>query len=65
MWNTGVDFTIDSRPVSISFRCPHCNEFVRISWKALNVPEYWGDSWEPVECPDCGEMVELGDWTYD
>lgn len=61
----GVDFTINSRPVSIRFRCPHCYERVEISWKALNAPEYWGDSWEPVECPDCGEWVELGDWTYD
>lgn len=61
----GVKFTIDSRPVSISFRCPHCNDSVCISWKDLNVPEYWGDTWEPVECPDCGELVELEDWTYD
>lgn len=60
-----TDFTIESAPVGISFECPHCGNEVKISWSELNPPEYWGDQWEPVECPDCGEKIELEDWEYD
>jgi endogenous inhibitor of DNA gyrase (YacG/DUF329 family) len=61
-----TDFTIVSAPVKIVFDCPHCNSTgVEISWKNLYVPEYWGDDWGEVMCPECGEMVELGDYDYD
>lgn len=60
-----VDFTIVSAPVSITFKCPHCNDRVDIPWKELSPPDYWGDCWDDVECPSCGEYVELGDWDYD
>ena len=60
-----TDFTIISAPVKITFDCPHCCLPVEISCKNLYVPEYWGDDWGEVECPECGKMVELGDYDYD
>lgn len=60
-----ADFTINSRPVSITFECPFCEQDVEISWEKLEPPKYWGDEWEDVECPLCGVMVTLGDWKYD
>lgn len=58
-------FYIKQRPVAISFTCPYCDEDVEIPWKEMDVPEYWGDDWGPVECPECGEEVELGDYELD
>ncbi len=58
-------FYIKQRPVAISFTCPHCDAEVEIPWKGMDVPEYWGDDWGPVECPECGEEVELGDYELD
>ena len=60
-----TDFTIISAPVKITFDCPHCCLPVEISWRNLCVPEYWGDDWGEVECPECGKTVELGDYDYD
>ena len=60
-----TDFTIISTPVKIVFDCPHCDLPVEISWNNLYVPEYWGDDWGEVECPECGKTVELGDYDYD
>lgn len=57
-----TDFTINQRPTSISFECPHCDYDVTISWRDLDVPEYWGDDWGEVECPNCGKTVSLGDY---
>lgn len=58
-------FHIDVKPVSITFVCPHCGEEVKIPWKNLDAPEYWGDDWGCVDCPECGGTVELGDHEYD
>lgn len=58
-------FRIVSKPVAIEVECPHCGAEISIPWEAAKVPEYWGDAWEPVVCPDCGEEVELGNWDYD
>lgn len=60
-----VDFTIESKPAAIYFKCPHCEEDVRIDWSEITPPEYWGDTWDDVECPHCGKFVILGDWDYD
>jgi len=59
-----VDFQINSAPVSISFDCPYCGDSITLPWKSLNPPDYWGDRWDEVECPDCGKMVELQDYEY-
>ena len=61
----GTFFYIISRPSMIEFKCPYCNITQSINWRDLNVPEYWGDPWDDVECPTCGGIVELGDWDYD
>ena len=60
-----VDFHINVKPVSIDFECPHCNYEIDISWDDLHVPEYWGDDWGEVDCPECGKSVRLGDYDYD
>ena len=60
-----TDFRIISRPVEIVFECPHCEVSQEIKWGDMDVPEYWGDDWGEVECPTCGETVELGDYDYD
>ena len=58
-------FRIISRPVKITFVCPYCEVSQEIDWKDLNVPEYWGDDWGEVKCPDCGKILELGEYDYD
>ncbi len=57
-----TDFYINERPVSITFKCPHCDWDVTIAWDCLNVPEYWGDDWGEIECPHCGKTILLGDY---
>ncbi len=60
-----TDFHIDAKPVSISLECPHCDTDIVLNWEDIHVPDYWGDDWGTVECPVCGEDVELGDYEYD
>ena len=60
-----TDFHIDVMPVSISLKCPHCGTDITMNWEDINVPEYWGDKWEDIECPTCGKIIELGDYEYD
>lgn len=60
-----VDFHIDVRPVSISFKCPHCGEYITLPWNAVDEPECWEDDWGSVDCPVCSKEVELGDFEYD
>ena len=61
----GVDFHIDVRPISISFKCPHCGEYAKVSWHAVDEPDCWGDDWGSVDCPVCSKEVKLGDYEYD
>ena len=60
-----VDFHIDVRPVSISLECSYCYTDVVISWEDINVPDYWGDDWDEVECPHCNKSIKLGNYEYD
>ena len=60
-----ADFTIVSKPNYISLMCPHCYSDIKIPWKDVCVPDYWGDDWGEVECPDCHETIKLGDYEYD
>lgn len=60
-----IDFRIVSAPVKIAFECPHCREEVEIPWRHVDVPESWIDKWPPIDCPECGKSVELGEWDYD
>ena len=60
-----ADFTILSKPVAISFECPFCESEVEIPWNKIEVPDSWCDDWGDIECPSCGKMVSLGEWTYD
>lgn len=55
-----VDYTIISKPVSISFLCEKCDDFVELPFKS----EYW-ESGCTVECPVCGTKILLGEWEYD
>lgn len=58
----GQDFKIIMKPAAIEFECPHCGDYVRIAWRELDVPDYWGDKWPDVICPDCECEVELEDY---
>lgn len=61
-----AEFRIISAPVKIAFECPYCEAEVEIPWKQINAPDYWGDDWPEVTCPECGrDDVVLGDWVYD
>jgi hypothetical protein len=60
-----TDFHIDVKPVSITLTCPHCKTEVTIPWKEAPVPDYWGDKWGTVECPECEKEIELGNYEYD
>lgn len=60
-----TDFHINVRPYSIDFECPHCKSNVEVFWRNVDVPDYWGDHWGAVECPECGEYVLLGEYDYD
>lgn len=54
-----TEFTITTKPVAIEFECPHCENEVSIPWDEVNVPGYWGDDWDDMECPYCHKMVAL------
>lgn len=62
----GVNYTIFSKPSYIKFDCPYCGakdvkeNFLEVNYKT----DYWGDG-AFVDCPNCGEEVELGDYKYD
>lgn len=61
----GVDYTIVSKPAYVRFECPHCHEDVEV---AFNEVDYNTDCWSDgawVDCPCCGEEVELDSWEYD
>ena len=60
-----TDFTIVSAPVKINLCCPHCDNNISIPWKDVDAPEYWGDRWPDVKCPDCGREIQLGEYEYD
>jgi endogenous inhibitor of DNA gyrase (YacG/DUF329 family) len=60
-----ADFTINRKPISISFECPYCEDEVTIPWNEVNAPDYWGDDWGYVECPYCNKEVPLGDYDMD
>lgn len=61
----GTWFHIDTKVVSISLDCPHCGDRIVIPWKEVDVPEYWGDDWGEITCPECGKAVKLGEYEYD
>lgn len=50
-----TDFYINMRPYAISFECPHCEYDVTVNWDDLDAPEYWGDDWGEIDCPNCGK----------
>lgn len=60
-----TDFRIVSAPVKIAFECPHCVEYVEIPWRCVDAPESWSGGWPPVDCPERGKSVKLGEWEYD
>ena len=60
-----ADFTIVQRPDYITFTCPHCGYDQRLSWDEVIEPEYWGDEWGTVNCPECDEEIELGEYDMD
>lgn len=60
-----ADFKIISKPIEICFECPHCENYVSLSWGRIEAPECWCDPWPDVKCPECDEIVPLGEWEYD
>lgn len=60
-----IDFHIDVEPVSITFKCPHCNHEQTIEWKYVDAPTCWEDDWGAIQCPECEKKIELGDYEYD
>lgn len=64
MSKTRVDFTIVSRPDYIVLECPHCGDEIEVEWGDVPHDEYW-DLFSDIKCPDCGETIQLGNWSYD
>ena len=60
-----ANFHINVRPFSIDFVCPNCGSHVEIMWDKLDVPDYWGEDWGAVKCPECDKYIKLGDYEYD
>ena len=60
-----ADFTIVNRPDYITFTCPYCGQDQRMDWDEVTESEYWGDEWGTVNCPECGEEIELGEYDMD
>ena len=60
-----ANFLIVSKPVKICFECPFCEQKVEIPFKDVAAPESWQDEWPDVQCPECKNIVSLGDWEYD
>ena len=62
------DYVICSKPDYISFDCPHCNDEMHIDWEKI-YPKLGSDLYygEPgtVDCPKCGQEIELGSPEYD
>ena len=60
-----VDFTIVRYPAYIVFSCPYCGDAEKLPWDEVPEPAYWGDEWGTVNCPECGEEIELGEYDMD
>ena len=60
-----ADFTIVRRPDYITFTCPYCGHDQHLGWDEVIEPEYWGDEWGTVICPECDEEIELGEYDVD
>lgn len=65
---TKADFIIISEPDHINLTCPRCDESFDVDWSEL-YQEYGEDLWMGgygiVECTNCNEEIELGDYEYD
>ena len=60
-----VEYMINSRPESVEFECPYCNEKVKLPFKSVEYrTNYWGDG-ALVVCPVCKKTVELGEYEYE
>lgn len=57
-----TNYTIFSKPKSIGFECPYCQEEQEIRVEDLQESVFELTS---VECPQCHNEVELDDWEYD
>ena len=61
----GINYTIVSKPVYITFECPHCKEDVEVDFSEVDFnTDYWGDG-AVCDCPKCGKEVELDGYEYD
>jgi len=60
-----TDFTIVRKPDRINLECPYCEMDIDIDWDNLDVPDYWGDDWGEIECPECEHTILLGDYDLD
>ncbi len=61
-----VDYTINSRPYSISCECPYCGLDIEVLFD--NVHYYDEADWGAggyIDCPECESQVELDDYEYD
>lgn len=56
-----VNYMIVSVPKYIIFDCPHCHaERLEVEFDE----RFWY-SGQLIDCPECGEEIELGDYEYD
>ena len=62
-----IDVTVNQKPVSVSFDCPHCEEEIEIEYQdfsnELGEPCDW--EYSKVKCPKCGKTTEIGSVEWD
>lgn len=57
-----MKYMIYSRPKSIGFICPHCQEEQEIRVEDLREGVF---ELKSIECPNCEKEVDLDEWEYD
>lgn len=60
-----INYIIISKPDYIKCVCPFCEEDIEINFDEINFyTDYWNEGGY-VDCPECDNTFELGEYDYD